>query len=63
MSDDPVITRCEDPEAVAERVAEVMAAAIDGARTNHGVAHVALSGGTVVRAYELASSTPTQVPG
>ena len=53
MSDEPVVTRCEDPEAVAARVAEVMAAAIDGARTIHGAAHVALSGGSVVRAYEL----------
>ena len=53
MSDEPVITRCEDPEAVAERVAEVMAVAIDGARTIHGAAHVALSGGSLSRAYEL----------
>lgn len=53
MSDDPVVTRCDDPEAVAARVAEVMAAAIDGARAIHGVAHVALSGGSLSRAYEL----------
>jgi 6-phosphogluconolactonase len=53
VTDEPVVTRCEDPEAVAARVAEVMAAAIDGARTIHGAAHVALSGGSVVRAYEL----------
>ncbi len=53
MSDKPIVTRCEDPDAVAARVAEVMAAAIDGARTIHGAAHVALSGGSVVRAYEL----------
>ena len=53
MSDEPVITRCEDPEAVSERVAEVMAVAIDGARTIHGAAHVALSGGSLSRAYEL----------
>jgi 6-phosphogluconolactonase len=53
VSDDPIITRCEDPEAVAVRVAEVMAAAIDGARTIHGAAHVALSGGSLSRAYEL----------
>jgi 6-phosphogluconolactonase len=50
---DPVVTRCADPEAVAARVAEVMAAAIDGARTIHGAAHVALSGGSIARAYEL----------
>jgi 6-phosphogluconolactonase len=53
VSDRPIVTRCENPEAVAVRVAEVMAAAIDGARTIHGAAHVALSGGSVVRAYEL----------
>jgi 6-phosphogluconolactonase len=53
MTSEPVISRCEDPEAVARRVAEVMAAAIDGARTIHGAAHVALSGGSIVRAYEL----------
>ena len=53
MSDEPVVTRCEDAEAVAERVAEVMAAAIDGARTIRGAAHVALSGGSISRAYEL----------
>jgi 6-phosphogluconolactonase len=53
VSDEPVVTRCDDPEAVAARVAEVMAAAIDGARTIHGAAHVALSGGSVARAYEL----------
>jgi 6-phosphogluconolactonase len=50
---DPVVTRCADPEAVAARVAEVMAAAIDGARTIRGAAHVALSGGSIARAYEL----------
>jgi 6-phosphogluconolactonase len=50
---DPVVTRCADPEAVAARVAEVMAAAIDGARTIHGAAHVALSGGSIARAFEL----------
>jgi 6-phosphogluconolactonase len=52
VSDEPLVTRCESPDAVAERVAEVMAAAIDGARTIHGVAHVALSGGSLSRAYE-----------
>jgi len=38
----PIVTHCADREAVAARVAEVMAAAIDGARTIHGAAHVAL---------------------
>jgi 6-phosphogluconolactonase len=50
---DPAVTRCSDPEAVAARVAEVMAAAIDGARTIRGAAHVALSGGSLSRVYEL----------
>jgi 6-phosphogluconolactonase len=54
VSDEPLVTRCDDPEAVAARVAEVMAAAIDGARTIRGAAHVALSGGSISRAYELA---------
>jgi 6-phosphogluconolactonase len=53
VTDEPIVTRCEDTGAVFARVAEVMAAAIDGARTIHGAAHVALSGGSVVRAYEL----------
>jgi 6-phosphogluconolactonase len=53
MTAQPAVTRCDDPEAVAARAAEVMAAAIDGARTIRGAAHVALSGGSVVRAYEL----------
>jgi 6-phosphogluconolactonase len=53
VSDEPIVSRCADPDAVFARVAEVMAAAIDGARTIHGAAHVALSGGSVVRAYEL----------
>jgi 6-phosphogluconolactonase len=50
---DPVVTRCADPEAVAARVADVMAAAIDGARAIRGAAHVALCGGSIARAYEL----------
>jgi 6-phosphogluconolactonase len=56
VTDEPLVTRCDDPEAVFARVAEVMAAAIDGARTIHGAANVALSGGSVVRAYELAGT-------
>jgi 6-phosphogluconolactonase len=51
---DPVISRCADPEEVAQRAAEVMATALDASRTVRGAAHVALSGGsTVGRAYEL----------
>jgi 6-phosphogluconolactonase len=47
------VTRCADADEAARRTAEVLAAAIDGARTIHGVAHVALSGGSAVRAYDL----------
>jgi 6-phosphogluconolactonase len=51
---DPTVTRCADPGEVAARGAEVLATAIDAARTVHGAAHVALSGGTTVgRLYEL----------
>jgi 6-phosphogluconolactonase len=51
---EPTVTRCADADEVAERGAEVMATAIDAARTVHGAAHVALSGGsTVARLYEL----------
>ena len=51
---DPVISHCADPEEVAQRTAEVMATALDAARTVHGAAHAALSGGsTVGRADQL----------
>ena len=53
MSATPSSPAAPTAEAVAARVAEVMAAAIDGARTIHGAAHVALSGGSLARAYEL----------
>jgi 6-phosphogluconolactonase len=57
MSSDPVkpieVSRCADADEAARRAAEVLAAAIDGARTIHGVAHVALSGGSAVRALDL----------
>jgi 6-phosphogluconolactonase len=48
-----MVTRCANSDEVMERVAEVLAAAIDGARTIHGRANVALSGGSVVRAFDL----------
>jgi len=50
---EPVVSRCAGPEEVARRVADVLAVAIDGARTVHGEAHVALAGGSIVRAYAL----------
>ena len=57
MSSDPVkpieVSRCADADEAARRAAEVLAAAIDGARTIHGVAHVALSGGSAARAFDL----------
>jgi len=57
MSTDPTkpieVSRCADADEAARRAAEVLAAAIDGARTIHGVAHVALSGGSAVNALAL----------
>ena len=55
MTDDaPVVTRVASPEEAAERCAEVLATAIDAARTVRGAAHVALSGGSnVAQAYRL----------
>jgi 6-phosphogluconolactonase len=50
----PLITSVADEEEAARRTAEVLATALDAARTVHGVAHGALSGGTTPRrAYEL----------
>jgi 6-phosphogluconolactonase len=51
---EPIVSRCADTEEAACRAAEVVATALDAARTVRGIAHVALSGGsTVGRAYEL----------
>jgi 6-phosphogluconolactonase len=48
------VTRVLDRDAAAVRVSEVLAVAIDSARTVHGAAHVALSGGSTVAAvYRL----------
>ena len=49
MAGEPQISRVPDAEAAAHRAAEVLAAAIDGARTIRGVAHVALCGGSTPR--------------
>lgn len=50
---DPLVSRCADVEDVADRAAQVLATAIDAARTVRGEAHVALSGGsTVARIYD-----------
>jgi 6-phosphogluconolactonase len=48
VSAEPDVTRCETVEEVAERAADVLATAIDAARTVRGAAHVALSGGSTV---------------
>ena len=48
MSAEPEVTRCQTVEEVAERAADVLATAIDAARTVRGAAHVALSGGSTV---------------
>jgi 6-phosphogluconolactonase len=54
VSAEPDVTRCETVEEVAERAADVLATAIDAARTVRGAAHVALSGGsTVGQVYRL----------
>ena len=45
----PTVSRCETPDEAVQRAAEVLAAAIDGSRTIHGHAHVALSGGSAYR--------------
>jgi 6-phosphogluconolactonase len=50
---DLVVSRCATPDEAVHRAADVLAAAIDGARTIHGEAHVALSGGSAARAYDL----------
>jgi 6-phosphogluconolactonase len=47
------VSRCANPEEALQRTAEVLAVAIDGARTIHGRAHVALSGGSAAKALEL----------
>jgi 6-phosphogluconolactonase len=52
------ITTFADPEATAERAAVEIARAIESAREQRGVAHLALSGGsTPARTYELLAST------
>jgi 6-phosphogluconolactonase len=48
VSDEPIVTRCASVEEVADRAAQVLATAIDSARTVRGQAHVALSGGSTV---------------
>ena len=49
----PTVSRCATPDEAVQRAADVLAAAIDGSRTIHGHAHIALSGGSAARAYDL----------
>jgi 6-phosphogluconolactonase len=49
----PTVSRCETPDEAVHRAADVLAAAIDGSRTIHGHAHLALSGGSAARAFDL----------
>jgi 6-phosphogluconolactonase len=49
----PTVSRCDTPDEAVQRAADVLAAAIDGSRTIHGHAHVALSGGSAARAFDL----------
>lgn len=60
MSDEPQVHRFATVDEAVARTAEVMATAIDAARTVRGAAHVALSGGsTVGRVYrELGPKLP-----
>jgi 6-phosphogluconolactonase len=53
MSDDPLVSHSATADDAIRRTAEVLAAAIDGARTIRGHAHVALSGGSAARALDL----------
>jgi len=48
MSDAPRVNRCASVEELVEQAADFLATTIDAARTVHGRAHVALSGGSTV---------------
>jgi 6-phosphogluconolactonase len=48
-----LITAVADEQAAAERAAEVLATALDAARTVHGAGHASLSGGSMGRVYRL----------
>jgi 6-phosphogluconolactonase len=53
MSSEPIVSRCATKQEAVRRAADVLAAAIDGARTIRGEAHVALSGGSAANAFDL----------
>jgi 6-phosphogluconolactonase len=55
------LTTCVDAESVANRAAAEIARDLEAVRTEHGVAHLALSGGgTPKRTYELLAAEPVQ---
>ena len=52
MAGEPLVTAVADEHEAAERAAEVLATALDAARTVRGAAHASLSGGSMGRVYE-----------
>jgi 6-phosphogluconolactonase len=52
MASGALVTAVADEHAAAERAAEVLATALDAARTVHGAGHASLSGGSMGRVYE-----------
>ncbi|MHB8490712.1 MAG: 6-phosphogluconolactonase [Solirubrobacteraceae bacterium] len=55
---------CNDPETMAQRAAAAIGEALGAARTQRGVAHIALSGGTTpVRTYQLLARHPDGLDG
>jgi 6-phosphogluconolactonase len=58
------LTACPDAETVAQRAAAHVVRQLDQARTQRGVAHLALSGGTTPgRTYELLGAKPQDLDG
>jgi len=58
------LTACPDAETVAQRAAAHVVRQLDQARTQRGVAHLALSGGTTPgRTYELLGAKPEDLDG
>jgi 6-phosphogluconolactonase len=53
MTSGALVTAVADEHAAAERAAEVLATALDAARTVHGAGHASLSGGSMDRVYRL----------
>ena len=53
MASGALVTAVADEHEAAERAADVLATALDAARTVHGVAHASLSGGSMGGVYRL----------